>query len=149
MGNNAAMKIWYWSLVILLMVIITVLSNTPDLVFFGKSLPPEVRVLIAKYSIKWGTTGFFSYSISPHPDYILHKLGHIFFFGLLGSMLYWAMNRSVPKAVMVVTLFALIDEIHQGFTLGRSSRLGDVVLDVVAAVGFIMLSASRRAKQVK
>ncbi|HWR45820.1 VanZ family protein [Sporomusa sp.] len=139
-------KIRYWYLVVGLMVAISVLSNIPNLVFFGKVVPPEFRVWIMKHSIKWGTTGFFSYSISPHPDYILHKLGHIFLFGFLGIALYWAMNRSVPKAVMVITLFALIDEIHQGFTLGRSSRFGDVVLDVIAAVGFILLFSKRRVK---
>ncbi|SMC39626.1 VanZ family protein [Sporomusa malonica] len=140
------MVIRYSYLVIGLMIVISVLSNIPDLVFFNKNISPELRVWIKQHTIKWGTTGFFSYSISPHPDYILHKLGHIVLFGFLGIALYWAMNRSVPKAVMVITIFALIDEFHQGFTLGRSSRFGDVVLDVTAAVGFILIASKRQPK---
>ncbi|WP_094603842.1 hypothetical protein SPSIL_042540 [Sporomusa silvacetica DSM 10669] len=139
-------NICYWYLVIGLMVVISVLSHIPDLVFFEKSLPPELRAWVMQHSVKWGSSGFFSYSISPDPDYVLHKLGHIFLFGFLGIALYLAMNRSVANAAMTITLFALADEIHQGLTVGRSSRLGDVVLDVAAAVVFILLAVKRRRK---
>lgn len=138
--------IYYWYLVSGLMVVISLLSHIPNLVFFEKFVPPELSAWVMQHSIKWGSSGFFSYSISPHPDYILHKLGHVLLFGFLGIALYLAMNRSVAKAAMTITLFALADEIHQGFTVGRSSRLGDVVLDVAAAVVFILLAKIRRAK---
>lgn len=139
-------NIRYWCPVIGLMGAISVLSHIPNLVFFGKYLSPELQVWVVQHSLKWGSSGFFSYGISPHPDYILHKLGHIFLFGSLGMALYWAMNRSVAKATLVIALFALADEIHQGLTVGRSSRFGDVVLDVAAAVVFMFLAIKRREK---
>jgi len=137
----------YWYPVIGLMVVISIFSHIPNLVFFEKIFPPELRAWVMQHSIRWGSSGFFSYSISPHPDYILHKLGHIFLFGFLGIALYLAMNRSVAKAAMAITLFALADEIHQGFIVGRSSRFGDVVLDVAAAGVFILLAIIRRRKR--
>ncbi|TWH45264.1 VanZ family protein [Sporomusa sp. KB1] len=137
---------YYWYLAFGLMAVISVLSDIPNLVFFEKILPPELYAWVIQYSIKWGSSGFFSYSISPHPDYILHKLGHIFLFGFLGMALYLAMNRSVAKAAMAITLLALADEIHQGFTIGRSSRFGDVVLDAAAAMVFILFAIIRREK---
>ena len=141
--KNKMTKLRYWYLVIGLMAGISVLSQIPHLVFFGDKLSLELRHWVMQHSLRWGTSGFFSYSISLHPDYILHKLGHIFLFGFLGIALYLAMNKSVPKAVIVVTLFALLDEVHQGITVGRSSRFGDVILDVIAAVGFIMIALKR------
>jgi VanZ family protein len=99
------------------------------------------------YHIFWEDR-FFSYMITPHPDFILHKLGHIFGFGLLGTSLYLATGKSVKWGVFIAAIFAASDELHQYFIAGRSSRFGDIVLDVLAATCFVyVLRRVQRKKE--
>jgi VanZ family protein len=128
----------YWLLACVIMITIFSLSNVPNLSLYdGDSLSPEWRKWILEHTIRFGTTGFFSYVLTPHPDFILHKLGHIFGFGLLGTSLYLATANSVRWGIFITAIFAASDELHQYFVAGRSSRLGDIVLDVLAATCFV------------
>lgn len=127
------------------MVVISALSNIPNLVLLGEDkIPPEVIIWAKQYSVTIGTEGFFSYEINLHPDYILHKLGHIVMFGILGVALYCATKQSLVRTVLFVFIFALADELHQGYVSGRSSRLGDVILDVSAAILFCLMLKGRK-----
>lgn len=115
-------------------------SSIPDLHFIDSSvLPLWLKSLIGKYSITIGNQGFFSYVLSLHPDFIIHKLGHIGLYGLLGVCLFWATKGSFRWSVMITAIFAVTDELHQGYVPGRSSRFGDILLDVSAAVVFILV----------
>lgn len=128
-----------WLPVILIAVIIYLLSDIPKLhLYDNRTLPPLWRELVQRYTIRIGATGFFSYVISPHPDFILHKLGHMAVYGALGVVSFFAAKRA-GLAVLLSVLYAVADEIHQGFVVGRSSRFGDIVLDAVAAVAAIWL----------
>ncbi|MBP2645630.1 MAG: VanZ family protein [Firmicutes bacterium] len=91
------------------------------------------QVFIQAHALEWGKTGFFSYVISFHPDFLLHKLGHIVVFGLLGVALYYACDEQRRRAVFWAMVFAAGDEWHQAYVPGRSCRLGDIVLDTLAA----------------
>lgn len=130
----------YWIFAGMIMAVIFGASSIPDLSLYDSTkLPPEWLVWISKHTIRFGKSGFFSYMVSPHPDYVLHKLGHIFAFGFLGISLYLATGRSLKWGVLIAAAFAASDELHQAFVAGRSSRLADIVLDVVAATLFIWL----------
>lgn len=112
-------------------------------------LPPEWQQFIAQHVLQIGTSGFFSYQISLHPDFVLHKIGHTVFFGMLGLFFYFAL-RVKRTAILLVFLFAAIDEGHQFFVAGRSARLGDIVLDTLAGILFIglwVMSYRLRAKK--
>ena len=139
----------YGGAVIALMLVIYLFSSIPYLSFFHGKLPPYLQWL-NRYSVHLGSTGFFSYIITLNPDFIIHKLGHFTLYGLLGLMLYMATGRSAFKAVLIVVLFAVGDEVHQGFVIGRSSRLGDIILDTASASFFILLfirsAVSRQSK---
>jgi glycopeptide antibiotics resistance protein len=139
----------YWLLVCVIMIAIFSLSNISHLSLYdGDSLSPEWRKWIRDHTIYFGKTGFFSYMITPHPDFILHKLGHIFGFGLLGTSLYLATGKSVKWGVFIAAIFAASDELHQYFIAGRSSRFGDIVLDVLAATCFVyVLRRVQRKKE--
>ncbi|WP_378950828.1 VanZ family protein [Pelosinus sp. sgz500959] len=131
-------KLWRWLLVTGLIMIIYALSNIPNLHIIPEStIPLWFKKLIGRYTIKFGTTGYFSYTISLHPDYILHKIGHIIAFGTLGVAIYWAMSYSVIWAITLNAVLATLDEWHQSFVPGRSGRFGDVILDTLAAIVFI------------
>ena len=124
--------------VVFIMLLIYFLSDTSNLSFFSGQLPPQLRWL-SQYSLSFGKTGFFSYVISLHPDWIIHKAGHFVMYGMLGAALYMAIGKSVSKAMLVTVLFAVSDELHQGFVAGRSSRLGDIILDTASASLFIFI----------
>lgn len=135
------MRNWQrWIPAILIMAGICWLSSIPDLSLYdARALTPEMMQFIKKYTLRIGDKGFFSYVISPHPDYVLHKLGHIFGFGALGVTLYYAVGRSLKLAGLCIALFAASDELHQFFVPGRSSRFFDIVLDTLAAIVFIFV----------
>lgn len=134
------MSISRWLPVILLMTLIFALSSIPHLAFFHNNLPPDLLAFIRQHSIRFGDTGFFSYSLSLHPDNLIHKIGHFVLYGLLGISFYRATGRSVWWSITAVTIFALSDEFHQGLVPERSNRFGDVVLDMLSAVVFICIA---------
>lgn len=139
-------KYIYWLAVIMIIILLFFLSSVPNLVFFQDNLPPIILKLVNQYSFRFGGTGFFSYSVSLHPDYLVHKAGHIILYGLLGSVLYKALGGSFVWANFLVALFAASDELHQAFVPGRSCRLGDVVLNILAATVFIYAAYRKESK---
>lgn len=127
--------------VLIVMLTIYYFSNIPYLHFVSDAgLPLWLRNFISTTVIKIGTKGFFSYAISMHPDFIIHKLGHISLYGLLGISLYLATKYSMKWSMVISILFAISDEIHQSYVVGRSSRFGDILLDIIAAIGFMLLA---------
>jgi VanZ family protein len=110
------------------------LSSTPGLRILPKRwLPVWLDKLLASYSLKIGTSGFFSYALSLQPEFVVRKLGHFFAFALLGGSVYFAV-RSKRKAIVLTILLAVLDEVHQGLVPGRDCRFWDMVLDSVAGV---------------
>lgn len=129
-----------WLPVIVIVIMIHFLSAIPDLHLVNdEEIPLWYQEYIAKYTVTIGQSGFFSYSLSIHPDFIVHKLGHIGAFGVLGVSLYYAAGRSVYRAVVLTALMACIDEFHQYFVHGRCCRFGDVVLDTMSGLLFILV----------
>ena len=133
-------KIYRWLLVFTIVSGIYFLSDIPNLhLIREEQIPLWLKLLSNKYAVRFGTEGYFSYMLSLHPDFILHKIGHIVAFGTLGISIYWASKYSVTWAVILAALAAACDEWHQSFVPGRSSRFGDVVLDTIAAFVFILV----------
>ena len=140
-------EIWRWLIVLTVIIIIYFLSDIPNLHLIREDqLPLWLQYWGKKYAFRIGSQGYFSYIISLHPDFILHKIGHIVAFGTLGGSIYWAARYSVAWAVGLTAIAATCDEWHQYFVPGRSSRFGDVVLDTLAAIVFILIVKFMRQK---
>lgn len=60
----------------------------------------------------------------------LHITGHFLMFLVLG-MCVWYATRSLLKSSLLVFLYALSDEYHQSFVLGRSSSWFDIQVDMI------------------
>lgn len=130
-----------WVVVMIIVSIIYFLSDISDLqLIHDEQIPLWMRMMTAKYSLRIGGSGYFSYILSLHPDFILHKIGHIVAFGTLGLSIYWAARHSLAWAIALTGVAAALDEWHQSFVPGRSSRFGDVVLDNLAAILFILIA---------
>ena len=108
-----------WVPAFILMVIIFTLSSLP-----GDSLP---------YFGFW--------------DVLLKKGGHALGYGLLGLAYFSALPRRLSfgyrwfLALFMAVLFALSDEFHQSFVVGRASSIGDVVIDGFGAALALMIAA--------
>lgn len=133
-------KLLCWLFVSVVIVIIYILSDIPNLHLVNEaSIPQWYKAYITAYTLKLGQSGFFSYTLSIDPEFIVHKLGHIGAFGVLGVCVYFAVGQFIFRAVLVTALLACLDEFHQYFVLGRCCRFGDVVLDTAAGLLFILV----------
>ncbi len=71
------------------------------------------------------------------------KIGHMIGYSGLGAALLYSFQSTALRAeaysIAVTALYALTDEIHQGFVPGRHPFLNDIVIDVAAACAAICL----------
>jgi VanZ family protein len=72
----------------------------------------------------------------PSPNTLVSKLAHVAEYSILASLLAFAFAGSAQwaaRAWVVTVLYAGTDELHQGFTPGRTPSVLDVMLDGAAA----------------
>ncbi|WP_440170057.1 VanZ family protein [Bacillus sp. Brlt_9] len=124
--------------------IITYLSNTSGLIISDIStwLNPASYENVTIYDVfKKGSVFYSPWSDVRDLEFYLHKMSHFIFFGMLTLCLFWG-NKGVKKFILKFVLifgFALIDEIHQFFIVGRSGRLADVIFDMFGVMCFLFL----------
>ena len=89
--------------------------------------------------IVWCGLIFYGSSIpSPEPtqtfiDFILHKLFHLFEYGVLFALVFRT-KQSFWPAIVFVILYAFSDEIHQSFVPTRTASLRDVFIDIIGGL---------------
>ena len=93
--------------------------------------------------------------IAPDPllDFLIRKAAHITVFGILAVLLCYAVSdRMGGRRVLVVAfvatcLYAVTDEVHQGFVAGRTTSPLDVIVDSIGAgLGVAGWSARERRR---
>ncbi|OLO27398.1 acetobutylicum phosphotransbutyrylase [Priestia megaterium] len=87
-----------------------------------------------------GSPFYTSYTYGFDLEFILRKIAHISFFGLLALLIYWNLRKSSSryvKAWFLLTCFAFLDELHQAFIIGRDGRIIDVVIDSFGGALFL------------
>jgi VanZ family protein len=82
--------------------------------------------------------------VSPLGDLelVVRKTGHLLAFGLLAVLLLWALagagvQRAWQWSLGLTVLYAVSDEIHQGFTAGRHPAAADVAIDAAGAAALL------------
>jgi VanZ like family len=73
-------------------------------------------------------------------DLVLRKLAHLAEFAVLGALLYRALERAWP-AVLVGSLYAASDELHQLFVAGRHASPLDWAIDTAGIAAGVLLYA--------
>lgn len=134
--------------VLLLLVAISIIyfSNTPNLEVSNVSTwinePKfEKEVTNLNFITEINSDFYRMYGSVTHIDFILHKVAHVIFYSMLTYLLFINLNLKKKKFLitwMLVTFFALTDEIHQFFVVGRSGRMADVILDSTASIIFLI-----------
>jgi len=122
----------------------------------------SLRPLFLLLTLSWAT---FIYYLSSQPGLDIpsvfpfqDKLFHAFIFGILGFLSVGAMKvpvrgykaRQVWGIVALVTLYAILDELHQLYVPGRSADIYDVIADMAGGMAgawvmyCLMLKAGKR-----
>ena len=73
-------------------------------------------------------------------DLVLRKLAHAGEFAVLGALIYRAVRRE-PAAILLASLYAVTDELHQNFVSGRQGSPGDWLIDTAGAVAGVLVAA--------
>ena len=58
-------------------------------------------------------------------------------FALLG-MTVVGLTKSVHKSIIICYIFAILDEVHQYFILGRTAKISDTFIDALGFLSIIM-----------
>ena len=133
-------------LLILLLLSISKFSHTPHLQVTNLNSWSNASVWDHKATL-WsvlhpGSPFYTSYSYGFDLEFILRKLAHISFFGLLALLIYWNFKKSslqYLKAWFFLACFAFLDELHQAFIIGRDGRIIDVGIDSFGGALFLFL----------
>jgi len=89
-----------------------------------------------------GSPFYTSYTYGFDLEFILRKIAHISFFGLLALLIYWNLKEKpwrYLKSWFLLTCFAFLDELHQAFIIGRDGRIIDVAIDSFGGALFLFL----------
>lgn len=83
--------------------------------------------------------------------FIVRKLAHFTLYFLLGIITYLLLTNYIDKKVILisiicVSLFAILDEVHQLFLVGRTARVYDVLIDIIGSSTGILLADLIRKK---
>ena len=106
--------------------------------------------------IRWLLSHFDSEFLSLSPEeqllmigdwsHVVSKLAHFCLFGMLGCLSFAAfsvdlpLRRAFPAALGLCVVRAVLDEVHQSFTPGRSCEVRDMAIDAAgAALGILFL----------
>jgi VanZ family protein len=116
------------------------------------SVPTTARISLWLPVVLWAGLIFGLSSISNLAtdlgtwDLVLRKLAHAAEFAILGALLYRAL-RNPLVALLVASLYAVTDELHQAFVDGRRASPVDWAIDTAGAavgVGLLLLWSRRR-----
>jgi VanZ family protein len=75
-------------------------------------------------------------------DMVLRKLAHLTEYAILGALIYRALRRE-PAAILLGSLYAVTDEVHQSFVSGRQGSPLDWLIDTVGVVAGVLLLSRR------
>ncbi|UYT84608.1 VanZ family protein [Priestia megaterium] len=133
-------------LLVLLLLSISKFSHTPHLLVTDPSTwsNPSVRDhSVTLRSILRPESDFYtSYTYGFDLEFILRKMAHLSFFGMLGLLFYWNLQEQryrYLKAWLCLAAFAFLDEVHQAFIIGRDGRIVDVMIDSLGGAILLFL----------
>ncbi|OVE35325.1 acetobutylicum phosphotransbutyrylase [Priestia aryabhattai] len=133
-------------LLIFLLLAISKFSHTPHLLVTNPSTWTNSSVWNHNATL-WsilrpGSQFYTSYTYGFNLEFILRKIAHLSFFGMLGLLFYWNLKEQkyrYVKAWLCLVIFACLDEVHQAFIIGRDGRIVDVMIDSFGAALMLFL----------
>ena len=86
-------------------------------------------------------------------DFVIRKAGHMTVFGILALLLWRAVATTTARrwpwawALALTVLYAVTDELHQGFVAGRHPSAVDVGIDAAGALIAVVAVALIRSRR--
>lgn len=82
------------------------------------------------------------------PHFIFFKSLHLIEYGILAVLFFFALLKE-KQAIIFAYLYALSDEIHQTFIVGRSGRFKDTFIDLLGIIiGLYVLKKLRKIEAI-
>ncbi len=95
-------------------------------------------------------------NFEPELDLVLRKIAHVLEYTILTALFWWAMKKQFLKlspacllasSAVFSFLYALSDEFHQLFVVGRQGSLRDVAVDTIGiAIALFIINEKSRQK---
>jgi len=132
------LRLYYkYILVLLWMAVIFILSNEPAVVSSGRS-----AAIVSTLS------GSFHVGISQVVlTFLVRKSAHITAYFILGILIFNVLRNYKIRCVLMIAIalglafcYAVSDELHQLFVVGRSCELRDVMIDTTASLTGILMA---------
>ena len=159
-------KFLYWLLPLIWMGVIFYSSSTPyDQQDIKPLLGEFIDLSFLEPYVSWI---FFTYNNAPVSvethgvdgllEFFIRKGTHVFVFFLLTSLIYLALRKTTALifktklglSFLLTVAYAIVDEIHQGFTPNRTPYLGDVILDSLGGLlAILMIFLIRKKAELK
>ena len=137
-------RIVFWVLTVLIMVLIFMFSSQEAVNSQNTSEGFTKKIL--SLSNKFNSlTELEQQNIIVNVQYYVRKAAHFSVFASLGLCLFSAINLTFKNrflwlySFIISVLYAISDEIHQLFVLGRSCRIGDMFIDSMGALSGILI----------
>jgi VanZ family protein len=131
LGDGMKNKLVLWGLVFAWCGMISYFTESP--MFTGANTASWISEILQKLQlghVDHINDGFLSW------NYIVRKLAHLSVFGLLAVLVWRALyprRFAMVSAWVFVVIYAVFDEWHQSFHLGRTPLVSDVVIDACGA----------------
>ncbi|MDI3257087.1 MAG: VanZ family protein [Kyrpidia sp.] len=109
--------------------------------------PPVYRYVTPGYFFDPHSEFYDGYRYWTAKEFVLHKIGHIVGYSALTYVAYHSVHPEKRRSWRIwtgVALFALVDEIHQSFVVGRDGRLWDAGLDSAVSALTLFVLRHRR-----
>ena len=133
---NNIRKIIPWLLVMLWMSLIFYLSHQP--VAGSNKLSTDITEVIVEIAEKINPNKDFNLR---HLNHIIRKNAHFFSYLVLGVLVANGLSTSgirgyrvIGITLLICVIYAISDEVHQLFILGRGGQVKDVIIDSAGAV---------------
>ncbi|AXI10029.1 VanZ family protein [Oceanobacillus zhaokaii] len=150
-------KFWYWLLPLSWMGVIFYSSGTP---YENQDIKPLLGNFF-DFSFLEPALGWISFTyhnsvvsvdslgVEGFIEFFIRKGAHVTVFFLLLCFVYLAISKTsgmmfykrMILSFLLSAAYAILDEIHQGFTPNRTPYIGDVVIDSIGAILAILLIA--------
>ncbi|RDW17006.1 VanZ family protein [Oceanobacillus arenosus] len=153
-------KYWYWLLPLGWMSVIYYSSGTP---YENQDIKPLLGNFL-DLSFLQPILGWISFTyhnslvsvdvlgVDGFIEFFIRKGAHVTVFFLLVCLFYLAIRKTIGLvfhwqmmySFLLTVAYAILDEIHQGFTPNRTSYAGDVVIDSIGAAFAVLLIVAIR-----
>ena len=134
---NNKRKIIYWSLLIIWMIVIYLMSSQPATISDSQSI--GVLYLFSKLGININSI------FGDLANFVVRKCAHFIEYMILALLtfnlvkLYFNIKQVVILTIVFVFLYACSDEIHQLFVLGREGAIRDVIIDTCGGIVLVLI----------